>query len=177
MEAEETKQIIDKFLNSNEESNNYFNNKSSYHYFDANYPDCILVKVEKGGSSGGNCWNDDPSEPYEKETYEIEQDISSEVKYRIYQLAEDLNINLKSDKNRSLFSSSFRGDEVHEESQNEYYGNYRTEAIYAIKIKDVLENLLTKEEFDILEKSLHELILEKKPELLEENKKTSKKFK
>lgn len=97
MEAEETKQIIDKFLNSNEESNNYFNNKSSYHYFDANYPDCILVKVEKGGSSGGNCWNDDPSEPYEKETYEIEQEIFSEVKYRIYQLTEDLNINLKTE--------------------------------------------------------------------------------
>jgi len=178
MENNELKEIFDKFLDSNHERNNYFHNENSYRYFNANYPDCILIEVEKGGSSGGNCWNDDPSEPYEKDSYEIEQEIVIELKYRIANLMEDLNVDIKSkDYQRNSFATVYKMNEVNEKHINEYYGNYRTEAIYAIKIKDLLEDLLTTEEKEVLEESLHNFILEKKPELLEEEKTNKRKFK
>lgn len=168
MEYKEIKEVIDKFFIENDERN---------HYFNANYPDCILVESEKGGYSGGSCWNDDPAEPYEKESYEIERDVFNELNYRLYSLAEGLNINLKSKEAQNILSVDFyKLNEVHERHTDEYYGNSRTDAIYAIKLIDILEQLLTKEEFEILESSLHDFILEKKPELLEEKQENKRKF-
>lgn len=178
METEELKEIFNKFLESNHERNNYFHNENSYRYFNANYPDCILIEVEKGGSSGGNCWNDDPSEPYEKDSYEIEEEIVTELKYRISHLMEELNVDTNTKEyKRNSFATVYKMNEVNEKHINEYYGNYRTEAIYAIKIKDLLEDLLTKEENEVLEESLNSFILEKNPELLEENKTVKRKLK
>lgn len=180
MENTELKEIFDKFLTENYENNNYFNSESSYRYFKGNYPESILVQVEKGGSSGGNCWNDNPSEPYERESEDIEQDIISSIKSRLYTLTEELSLDLKSKEARvSLFSATHTAmnNEVHEKFINEYYGNYTLESIYAIDIKSLLEDILTKEDFAVLEQSLNEFILEKKPELLEETKSQKIKFK
>lgn len=91
---------------------------------------------------------------------------------------EDLNVDTQSKEyQRNSFATVYKMNEVNEKHINEYYGNYRTEAIYAIKIKDLLEDLLTTEEKEVLEESLHNFILEKKPELLEEEKTNKRKFK
>lgn len=176
-----TKEIIEKFLIENDEINCYFHNGNPYKYFDANYPDCILVQVEKGGSRGGNCWNDDPSESYERDSEDIQKDITSEVKRRMSELIKDLDIDVNSPESRySFFTNIFNltDNEVRENYIDEYYGNYTHEVVYAVKIKDLLEPMISKEEFEVLESCLHEFILEKKPELLEEdNNRISRKFK
>jgi len=43
MDKEELKELFDRFLEENYESNNWFNNES-YHYFKGNYPESILIK-------------------------------------------------------------------------------------------------------------------------------------
>lgn len=176
-----TKEAIDKFLIENDEINRYFHNDNLYRYFDANYPDCILVEVEKGGSRGGNCWNDDPSEPYERESDQIEKDIIYELKRRMSDLIKDLDIDVDTPNSRlSFFTNTYNlaNKEVREKYIDEYYGNYTHEVVYAIKIKDLLEPMLSKEDFEVLEQTLHDFILEKKPELLEEEEnKISRKFK
>lgn len=177
-----TKEIIEKFLIENDEINRYFHNGNPYRYFDANYPDCILVEVEKGGSRGGNCWNDDPSEPYERDSEAIEKDIIYALKNRMSDLIKDLDIDVESPEARmSFFTNTYNlnNNEVREKYIDEYYGNYTHEVIYAVKIKDLLEPMLSHEDFEILESCLHDFIMEKKPELLEEedNNRLSRKFK
>lgn len=177
-----TKEAIEKFIVENDEINHYFDNNSSYRYFNGNYPDCILVEVEKGGSRGGNCWNDDPSEPYERESEQIEKDIIYELKRRMSDLIEQLDIDVDAPNSRlSFFTNTYNleNTEVRERYIDEYYGNYTHEVIYAIKIKDLLEPMMSKEDFEVLETCVHDFILEKKPELLQEDEenKNTRKFK
>lgn len=176
-----TKEAIEKFLIENDEINHYFDNNSSYRYFNGNYPDCILVEVEKGGSSGGSCWNDDPSEPYERETEQIEKDIIYELKRRMSDLIKDLDIDVDvPDSRLSFFTNTYNlaNKEVRERYRDEYYGNYTHEVVYAIKITDLLEPMMSQEDFEVLESCLHDFIVEKKPELLEEeDNKNTRKFK
>lgn len=170
MKNEELKELFDKFLAENYESNNWFNSES-HRYFKGNYPESILIQVEKGGSSGGNCWNDNPSIPYERDAEEIESDIISSIKSRLYLLVDELNLDLKSKESRmSLFSATHKAmeNEVHEKFINEYYGNYTLESIFSVDLRELLVNILSEEQFEVLEKSLNDFISEKKPELLEE---------
>lgn len=170
MDKEELKELFDRFLEENYESNNWFNSES-HRYFKGNYPESILVQVEKGGSSGGNCWNDNPSEPYEREVEEVESDIISSIKSRLYLLVDELGLDLKSKESRvTLFSATHQAmeNEVHEKFINEYYGNYTLESIFAVDLRELLKNILDEDQFEVLEKSLNNFISEKKPELLEE---------
>lgn len=172
-----TKEIITNFLINNDEVNHYYSNTNPYKYFNANYPDCILIEIEKGGSSGGNCWNDNPSEPYEKEHDELEKEIINAIINRVSPLSEELNIDLKSKEAKvSFFTHAYDAinNEVREKHTNEYYGNYTTEVIYAINIKSVLESIMHKEDIEIFDSVLYDFILEKKPELLEDKANTNK---
>lgn len=172
MDKTELKEIFDRFLIENEKTNRYYDNSNPYKNFDANYPDCILMEIEKGGSRGGNCWNDNPSMPFEREDYIIENDISSEITNRIRILMDELNVKLDSRLVKLSIESLARNainKEVHETYNNEWYGNYTTQNIYAIKLGDLIRPLLTDDEDEVFQKRLEAFILEKKPELLQQN--------
>lgn len=175
MDDKELRDTFNQFLNENNEINLEFHSTERNKYCYAHYPDSILVQVEKGGSRGGNCWNDNPSECYDREVDEIEEDIVNGLKYRIENLLENLHINTQSKEyKRNVFPDVNKTNEIGEKFYGEYYGNYRIEAIYGVKIKDILKEFLNEDEIEILEHSIENFIAEKKPELSGEIKRIRK---
>lgn len=170
MDKKDMSELFNNFLIGNEKTNRYYDSNEYGNYFDANYPDSLLIKVKKGGSAGGNCYNDDPSEEYDN-SY-MEGDIVYAITTSIEPLCNNLNIDVNSELVKSVLGGlAFMivlepmKTEVHEETIDEYYGNCTIEGIYAIKLTEIVKPLVTEEEYKIFQERLETFIVEKKPEI------------
>lgn len=115
----------------------------------------LLISIHVGGSSGGSCWNNDPSVPYKKEEEEIKEDIASQIDSALKEFCNGLG-NLQDDikKLSSNYAEKLYQNEIADNYENEYYGNCSIKNLYALDLKDFFREAICKEDYDLFEKSL-----------------------
>lgn len=116
----------------------------------------ILISIHVGGSSGGSCWNNDPSVPYRKEEEEIKEDIANEIESSMKEICESVgNLQIDIKALSSSYAENLYNNEIANHYENEYYGNCTIKNLYALDLKDFLKDALCKEDYQIFEKSLY----------------------
>lgn len=159
----EKAQLKEKFehllIKNNENNLNY--KRTNYDRFDAYYPDSIIVEAEVAGSKGGSCWNNDGPHRYEKEQYEIAEDLASSLKSNTDGMLSELEcVGIKPNEIDLLkclqsLTENCPGNEVGEYTYNEYYGNYTEYGFFAIKLNSIFEVILNEEQLEIFKEVIN----------------------
>ena len=89
----------------------------------------VYMRWSEGGSSGGNCWNDDESEEYDGE---------DKPKFKALDMVLEI---LKPEITYLQFKKIEESLESTTKHEWEYYGNYDDYGIEYIKLKDLIEIL------------------------------------
>ena len=149
---EDIREIFEEFLKSTKSANQY---EIEAFKLRQNVSDMVLVTAYIGGSSGGNCWNSNPSVPYRKDSEEIEDDIASSIKSAFGEVTEKLGI---SENVLELVAKNFAEDLRHNDldtkTNGDYYGNYSEYAVYGVPVKEFFNKILSNSNVAILEEVL-----------------------
>ena len=116
----------------------------------------VFVEARVGGSSGGNCWNNAPSETYEEDTEDIKSQITDELVGSFsyfFDTIEHTKMNLTNA--AAGIAELIYENEYADHCESEYYGNYTKRNLYLVEMEDFLIKTLDTETFELFKTALN----------------------
>jgi hypothetical protein len=118
----------------------------------SNYPLSMMVSVDIGGSSGGNCWGD-YSTQYDNSNSYIADCIARDIQYNLRNIAQFFHLDEEKIKSISVEQSksiSFNAVATNT-SSGDYYGNYTNYALFAVDVLNILKQVMTHQDYEVLQ--------------------------
>jgi len=147
-------ELIEKFtdfITDTQKTNEY---TITHHKLRDNFIGKYITEVEIGGSSGGNCWNDDPSNAYSVDSSERADRLSENIISHFQYFLKDIGFVTDLQVTAQRLADDMVYSPFDEYSNNEYYGNYTTYGLFSVDLRDVFKKTLDGDTYDLFEKSL-----------------------
>ena len=153
MENEEIIQAFEDFIGDQVRNNTYTISKYN---LKENLTGKVLVEARAGGSSGGNCWNNNPSVPYSADSEDIKSEIIDELVGKFNYLFDTIEQSKSNLNNVAAGIAEQIYDSPHtDDFENEYYGNYTRRNLYLVDMESFLEKTLDTDNFELFKTALN----------------------
>lgn len=125
------------------------------HYLETNIIGKLLIEARGGGSSGGNCWNNNPSIPYTVEPDQLKSEIIDELYgalnnlFNIFEYNKDNVKHVFNDLSETIYDNPYTYN-----NEAEYYGNYTQRNLYLIDMEPLLKEILEQDNFEMFKTAL-----------------------
>lgn len=153
MENEDIIQAFEDFIGAQIKNNTYMISK---YKIKENLIGKVFVEARVGGSRGGNCWDDSPSDSYEEDPTDIKSEITDELvgsfSY-LFDTIEHTKMNLTNA--AAGVAELIYENEYADHCENEYYGNYTRRNLYLVEMEDFLIKTLDTETFELFKTALN----------------------